>query len=556
MMQTPLWQRRYLTNFDSRRIGHALTDCLVIGGGVAGLSAALEAAKHAQVIVLLKGDLESSATFRAQGGVASVRHEPDTVEAHIRDTLTVGAGLNRLETVEQVCREGVDRVSELIQDGLPFDRAGDAVALGLEGGHSHARIVHAGGDATGRELVLHLGHRLTECGQARVFAQCFVIDLLTLDGACVGAVTYHPKYGHQLIWAKRTILASGGYSRLFRETTNPPGITGDGMAAAFRAGARIADMELVQFHPTTLYVAGSSRALVSEAVRGEGAYLVDKSGERFMPQYHPDAELAPRDVVSRAIVDRLKQTHATSVFLDVRHLGRDKFAHRFPTILERCQQFGIDPATDLIPVRPAAHFTIGGVVTDLQARTNIGGLYCCGEASCTGLHGANRLASNSLLEGLVMGRRAGGRAGREAADGNGPVHTYPVHNENERSPTTMLDLDDVRNSLRSVMWRNAGIVRDGDRLAETLEIVEFWSRFVLDKTFDDPRGWEVQNMLTLSRMLAKAALDRRESRGVHFRPDCPDKESDAFAFHIAFTNSDDPTTPAHLGLDLTSVTGR
>lgn len=369
----------------------------------------------------------------------------------------------------------------------------------------------------------------------------------------MGAVTFNPKYGHQLIWAKRTILASGGYSRLYRETTNPPGITGDGLAAAFRAGAVVADMEMVQFHPTTLYVAGSSRALISEAVRGEGAHLVDKSGRRFMPDYHADAELAPRDVVSRAIVDHLSKTRGTSAFLDVRHIDADQFAKRFPTICQRCAEFGINPATDLIPVRPAAHFSIGGVVTDLDARTNIDGLYCCGEASCTGLHGANRLASNSLLEGLVMGDRAGALAGVEAAEEGGPVQPRPVSNEKPLSPTTLLDLQDVRNSLRSLLWRNAGILRDGDRLAETVEIIDFWSRFVLDKTFDDPHGWEIQNMLTLSRMVADSAGLRRESRGVHERIDCSERESDRFAKHLGFVAETGFANRLFLGLDMSVI---
>lgn len=542
--------RRYLTNFDSRRTGHVLTDCLVIGGGVAGLSAAIEASKRAQVILLVKNDLDSSSTAWAQGGIASVRQPPDQIESHIQDTLAVGAGLNRREAVERVCREGIQQVGELINAGLPFDRVGDAVALGLEGGHSHPRIVHAGGDATGRELVRFLGGKLATCDQARIFSQCFVIDLLTVDGVCTGAVTYHPKYGHQLIWARRTILASGGYSRIYRETTNPPGITGDGITAAYRAGALLADMELVQFHPTTLYVAGSSRALISEAVRGEGAHLIDKSGTRFMPEYHEAAELAPRDIVSRAIVDRLSKTRATSVYLDVRHMGEERFAARFPTIRQRCGEFGINPATDLIPVRPAAHFAIGGVVTDLDARTSIEGLYCCGEASCTGLHGANRLASNSLLEGLVMGSRAGQLAGAESVEGNGPVRPMNVRNENKLSPTTMLDLDDVRHSLRSVLWRNTGVVRDGDRLAEMVDIVGFWSRFVLDKTFDDPRGWEIQNMLMLARMLSGAALARAESRGVHFRSDCDQRESPEFAHHLGFIRSQDPFELRQVDLEM------
>lgn len=542
--------RRYLTNFDASRTGHVFTDVLVVGGGVAGLSAALEAARKSDVILITKGSEEISSTHWAQGGVAGAVGAEDTVANHVDDTLRVGGGLNRKETVEFVCREGAARIHELIEWGLPFDRAEGEVALGLEGGHHMPRVLHSGGDATGRALGRFLTERLRQTPNVRLFRDCFLIDLLTHEGACVGAVTFHAKYGHQIIWASRTVLASGGFGQLYRETTNPPGITGDGIAAALRAGARVADMELVQFHPTTLYIAGATRALISEAVRGEGAYLVNRAGERFMPQHHADAELAPRDVVSRAIVAELRKAGGTSVFLDVRHLGKAAFERRFPTITAKCAEFGIDVGSDLIPVRPAAHFSIGGVVTDLEARTSVEGLYCCGEASCTGLHGANRLASNSLLEGLVLGRVAG----RNAAEGaSSAVKPLRIRNENDRSPKTMLDLADVRQSLRSLLWRNAGIVRNGDRLDETVEIIRFWSRFVLDKTFDEPAGWEVQNMLTLGGLLAMSAGRRRSSCGVHYRSDSENETSNTSQYHYAYRMNGDSIIEEMLDLNLEEI---
>ena len=511
--------RRYLTDFDSARTGHVFTEVLVVGTGVAGLSAALAAAERADVIVLAKGALEFSSTHWAQGGIAAVTAPADTVAQHVADTLTVGCGLNRREVVETVCGAGPQRIDELIAAGFAFDEHAGELALGLEGGHHENRVLHAGGDATGRALSDFLFVRAKAHERIRVFQQCFLIDLLTVDGVCCGAVTFHPKYGHQLVWAGQTVLASGGYGQLYRETTNPPGITGDGVAAALRAGACVADMELVQFHPTTLYIAGATRALISEAVRGEGAHLVDRSGYRFMADYHADGELAPRDVVSRAIVAQLKKTHGTSVFLDVRPIGVERFARRFPTITARCAEFGVDVGRELIPVRPAAHFSVGGVVVDTTARTNVPGLFACGEVSCSGLHGANRLASNSLLEGLVLGKVAG----REAASAvNGVARPAGrLRNENPRSPKTLLDLADVRQSLRSLLWRNAGIERHGERLAETVEIIDFWSKFTLDKTFDDTAGWEIQNMLLLGRMLADGARRRTRSCGVHYRADEP-----------------------------------
>jgi L-aspartate oxidase len=340
----------------------------------------------------------------------------------------------------------------------------------------------------------------------RVFDHCFLIDLLTVDGVCVGATTYHPRHGHQVLWAKQTILASGGCGQLWRETTNPTTIGGDGLAASYRAGAGLRDLEFVQFHPTTLYLPGAARALISEAVRGEGAYLVDRAGKRFMADFHPDGELAPRDIVSRVIHNHLKETRSPCVYLDVRHLRG--FAERFPSITKLCSDFAIDVTKDLIPVRPSAHYLVGGVETALDGSTSLSGLLCCGEAASVGVHGANRMASNSLLEGLVFGRLAGETAGRRASSGVNPVTVHRVRHENPSSPRTALDLPDVISSLRSLMWRNVGIVRRGDRLDETCDILQFWGHYTLDKTFDDPGGWELQNQLMAARLIAVSARHR------------------------------------------------
>ncbi|MCH7526844.1 MAG: L-aspartate oxidase [Planctomycetes bacterium] len=489
------------------------------GGGVAGARAAIEAARFADVLLICKGSLGESVTRYAQGGIAAARAANDSPQQHLEDTVRVGCELNRPEAVDLVVRQASQRIDELIEWGIRFDATSGNVHLAREGGHTVSRILHAHGDATGRELSRVLLETLRANERIRIFEQCYLLDLIVDQGRCVGAVTYHDKYGHQLIWSAQTILATGGCGRLYRETTNAPIATGDGYAVAYRAGVRMADMEMVQFHPTTLYVAGASRALISEAVRGEGALLIDRQGERFMPSYHPDAELAPRDVVSRAIVRHMRDTRTNCVYLDVRHIPKTKFEKRFPFIARLCADFQIDVGRDPIPVRPAAHYMIGGCVVDLETRTNLEGFLCCGEAACSGLHGANRLASNSLLEGLVFGAIAGAKAGQQAGDGRYKAQPRVVASDIPVSQRTELDLPDISNSLRSLMWRNVGIERTGDRLAETRQIIEFWGEYVLDKTFDWVEGWEMQNMLTLGRLMAIAAHARPRSLGVHFRSD-------------------------------------
>jgi len=541
--------RRYLTDFEASRIGHLLTDVLVVGTGIAGARAAIAAAEYGEVIVVTKRAAEESCTQWAQGGIAVAAGPDDSFRRHAEDTLRVGCGLGSPEAVELMVRSGPERIEELIRWGTAFDQHNGSPARTREGGHSVFRVLHAEGDSTGEELARVLLARLRCTGRIRLFEQCFLIDLITVDGRCAGAVTYHPKYGHQLIWARQTILAPGGCGQVYRETTNPAVATGDGLAAAYRAGATLGDLELVQFHPTTLYIAGSSRALISEALRGEGAHLVDHDGERFMHGYHPDAELAPRDVVSRSIREHLRQTGETCVYLDCRHLPAPQLLERFPRITRRCAEFGIDVARDLIPVCPGAHYMIGGVVTDLAGRTSVDGLLACGEVACTGVHGANRLASNSLLEGLVFGAVAGRTAGESLGDVSQLGPSARTGSMNPVSPRTALDLADVRHSLRSVMWRNVGIARTGDRLRETVEISEFWGRFVMDKTFDGVDGWEVQNLLCVARLIAMGAQRRRHSLGVHYRTDAPPNESGTPA-HLLVVRSDEGPVFSHAPIHL------
>ncbi|MFW5682488.1 MAG: L-aspartate oxidase [Phycisphaeraceae bacterium] len=545
----PLYHnRRYLIPFRATLLPQIFCDVLVIGGGVAGLRAAIETASHpdgGEVILAGKGQWELSNTTWAQGGIASVMAEPDTFESHIEDTLRAGAGLCDEPMVRRVVEAGPEAIRRLMEWGMPLDVHGDSPALGREGGHTHPRIVHHDGDATGRALGNTLLQKARENPHVRLFDECFVLDLITTDsngetGQCLGAITHHPKYGLQVIWAQATVLATGGCGQVFRESTNPNVATGDGLAMAYRAGAELADMAFVQFHPTTLYVAGASRALITEAVRGEGAHLVDRNGTRFMPEYDQRAELAPRDVVARSILQQMAKTGHSHVYLDVRHLGGDAFAERFPAIARLLQQFDIDPGQQMIPVHPSAHYMIGGVRVDAEGRTTVPGLYACGEVASTGLHGANRLASNSLLEGLVFGE-ATGRACREmiTATPPGPIRIISDIPLSDRSD---MDLGDVRSSLRSVMWRHVGVLRSGGRLEEVEEMFDFWARYSLDKIFDERLGWEVQNLLTVGALITRAAKWRAESRGVHSREDCPMPVEDFRVHDVWRRGQSEPTT--------------
>jgi len=528
--------RRYLVNVDSTSTNQLFTDCLVIGAGVAGLRAAIEAAENLKVIVICKGKVEDSNTWNAQGGIASVLDRTDTFESHIADTLKTGCGLCDKDVVELVVRRGPELVKQLLGWGAEFDRKDGHLDITLEGGHSHARIAHAHGDETGRIIAQTLIKQARQDPNIRIIEGFYVIDLLTDDdNKCVGLIGCDGRSGPQIIWSPNTILASGGAGRLYRETTNPEVATGDGIALAYRAGAVLRDLEFVQFHPTTLYIAGASRTLITETLRGEGAILLDNKGRRFMNDYHESGELAPRDVVSRAILSQMQKTKATHVYLDVRHFDKEFFANRFPLINELLNSFDIDITNDLIPVRPSAHYMVGGVRTDASARTSVDNLYACGEVASTGLHGANRLGSNSLLEGLVFGQIAGRAVSQCTQAGAAQINRPLIKYQIPHSDRTRLDTEDVRNSLRALMWRNVGITRTDRPLAEAQEIIRFWQRYVMDKAFESPEGWECQNMLTVSLLIAQAAQQRRESRGTHFRRDFPNIDDNSFAKHIDLT---------------------
>jgi L-aspartate oxidase len=525
---------RYLVPFHPKRVPHHFADVLVIGGGLAGLRAAIAVDPRLSVLVVTKEGITQSNSNYAQGGIAGVLDPEDRFENHVADTLTAGGSLCDREVVEMVVREAPERIRELMAWGTHFDLEAGELALGREGGHSHDRIVHALGDATGREVMRAVIERTRSLPNIETWEHTFTLDLLTHEGTCRGALVWNARHGKTLVWAKQTILATGGAGQIYRETTNPEVATGDGHAVAYRVGAELRDMEFMQFHPTVLYIAGSSRNLITEAMRGEGAHLVDRAGYRFMPEYDPRAELAPRDVVSLAIVTQMEKTRHPNVYLDLSHLPADRVRSRFPGIAAICAKFDLDITRDWIPVRPGAHYMIGGVTVDLHGRTTIPGLWAAGEVTSSGLHGANRLASNSLLEGLVYGAHAGAGASQAALEIRDDYRALPLANSPLPASEEAPDVADVRNSLKSLMWHSAGIRRDAARLADAAESLDRWCRYVLNHQFNDLAGWQLQNMLTVARIVIAAALAREETRGTHQRTDFPHTDDAHWKRHITF----------------------
>ena len=525
---------RYLLDLKLAGVPALTCDVCVLGAGTAGLSAALAAAERgASVIVLAKGRADESNSSEAQGGVAVALAPGDSPEAHARDTIEAGAGLCEAGAVDVLVREGPARVQELLDWGAAFDTdAGGALAFTEEGAHGRPRIVHAAGDATGREISRVLGARAAAEPRITILERHFAVDLLHADGRAWGALAVGPdapagRGAFVRVRAGATVLATGGLGRVYRETTNPAVATGDGVAMAFRAGAVASDMEFVQFHPTTLYLAGAPRFLVSEAVRGEGAHLLDAKGRRFMTEIDPRAELAPRDVVSQAIQRELHRTGAACVYLDLSPLDAARVRARFPTIANILAQFGLDLARDRIPVRPAAHYAMGGVRTDLAGATSVRALWACGECASTGVHGANRLASNSLLEALVFGRRAGEAAAAHArAEGRGRFPLDRIERGVE-ARSVPLDLADVRRSLTALMWRAAGVFREGESLAAAEEHLAFWQGYVYRGATESSKAFELQNMLAVAQLVVRGARLRAESRGAHQRLDHPDAAGEA-----------------------------
>jgi L-aspartate oxidase len=508
-------------------------DFIIIGSGIAGLRAAVELAPAGDIIIITKADPSESNTEYAQGGIAAAIGPDDSPERHAGDTMAAGDGLCDERAVTVLCGEGPRYTAELVEWGARFDRdANGRPALAAEGAHSVRRVLHAA-DATGREIGRVLWERLSARTRVAVLRNTLAVSAILERERCIGVRFIDADGAQGQAFARATLLATGGAGQVYAETTNPQVATGDGVALACRAGARVADMEFMQFHPTVLDAKGAPRFLLSEALRGEGARLVDAEGRAFMGGYHHLADLAPRDIVSRSIVLESRRTGGP-IYLSLRHLDADTVHRRFPTIAATCRRAGFDLARDLLPVGPAAHYLMGGVETDLDGRTSIPGLFAAGEVACTRVHGANRLASNSLLEGLVFGARAGRAMAAPQRESDLPA---AVHREDSDMPAARAAAALGEGEIRTLMWQSVGLFREGASLGETVAILGGQEE-ALDRTLAaspalSHQAWQRASLVTVSLLVARAALRRRESRGVHWRLDYPTRDDTNWKVHVS-----------------------
>ena len=514
-------------------------DFLVIGSGVAGLRAAIGLSRAGRVLILTKGSPAEGSSVYAQGGVA-VASEEDDIALHRNDTLRAGKGLCREAAVQVLVEEGPARIQELIRWGARFDKAGEGYAFAREAAHSRDRIMRAGGDATGTEMVRVLLDQARALPQIAWRDHHFTVDLLKGgEGRCNGALVLDESSGEVTpVKARAVVLSTGGAGQIYARTTNPPVATGDGVAMAYRAGAIVEDMEFVQFHPTALYLPATPQFLLSEAMRGEGGILRNIKGEAFMGRYHEMAEMAPRDIVSRAIWNEMVATAARHVYLDVTHLDQAFIRERFPTIYATCLRYDVDITEEMIPVCPSAHFMMGGVWTDTQGATSIPGLFAAGEVACAGVHGANRLASNSLLEGLVFGARAAEAAAVYAGRADASCDGAKVRKAgaDAESRSDQLAMEKLLNSLRRLMWAKVGIIRNREGLLSAIAQLEKWEERLKGRC-QTRRELEIQNMVTVGRLVATAALQREHSLGAHFRSDFPEELVAGWDRHIQLSTS-------------------
>lgn len=525
--------REYLTSFDTLSLPAITSDVLVIGSGVAGLSCAIEAARQGRRVLLLnKGRIEESNTNWAQGGIAAtMTADGAAIESHVRDTIEAGDGMCDEAVVRRIIGASAEAIDFLLGCGCRFDaNQNGEIDVAREAAHSVPRILHAGGDATGAEIERALLATARPMRQIWPCEETFVLDLLVAEGVCRGALI-HRNGELEAVFASAVVLASGGCGRLYRESSNPPVATGDGHAMAARAGVMLRDMEFIQFHPTLLYVAGAPRTLLTEALRGAGAVLRNSAGERFMERYDQRLELAPRDIVARAINSEMRRTGDEACFLDVAPIGEETIRRHFPGFAALCERYGIDIPASWVPVRPGPHYAIGGVASDIDCDTSLPGLFAVGEAGANGFHGANRLASNSLLEGVVMGRHV---ARRLAAMHLDPPRAVAV-SHSQSAVSRPLDFVDLKNTFRSLMLRHMGVERSESGMAQLARRIDGWRRLLAGTRLQGRKQWELANMLQVAAIMTESARFRRESRGVHWRSDFPESDPALAHRHVCYT---------------------
>jgi len=525
---------RYLINFDLSNIKKIYTDFLIVGSGIAGLYTSLKLCNKKEVTLLTKSKLKESSTEYAQGGIAVALGDEDSPHLHMEDTIKAGANFCDSKAVEVLVIEGPKCVEELIEWGTKFDKIEGKYNTTLEAAHQRPRILHAQGDATGAEIERSLSEKVIKENKIKIKENIFVLDILTEHNTCYGLLVLDNNIKEIIAYlAKSTILASGGAGQLFSNTTNPDVATGDGITMAYRGGVKIADLEFIQFHPSALYHQGSPKFLISEAVRGEGAILKNIKGESFMLSYHPLAELAPRDIVARAITDQMKKTKSDYVYLDATKI-KHKFSKRFPTIYKNCLELNIDPEKEHIPVAPAAHYTMGGIKTDIFGQTNISNLYACGECASTGVHGANRLASNSLLEGLVFGNRIAQKI--KENKGHFSIKkwdklklSYNIPRKKYKEYSTVK----LKKELQKLMWDKVGIIRNSSDLKQAQQKINEW-KLILTSELKTTEEFELANLIISADLVTNSALQREESRGAHYRKDFPDRDDVNWKKHIVY----------------------
>lgn len=526
---------RYLIDFNTESLKKEYHDVIIIGSGIAGIYTALEIARERDILIITKETMDMSNSVLAQGGIAVSLDKSDSPELHFKDTLYAGAGLCDEDSVWVLVNEAAANIECLCKYGVNFDKKNDdELSLTREGAHSKNRIIHAG-DTTGKEVLDKLIEEVKDRQNIKIKERTFAIDLLTEGGRCRGLLAYNEDSGeYKLYMANVVVCATGGFGQLYANTTNPEVATGDGVCLAYRAGAELMDLEFIQFHPTVLFHPENKNFLISEAVRGEGALLRNVHGERFMPNYHELNELAPRDVVSRAIFAEMKKTGSNHVFLDITFKDREYLESRFPNIYKTCLGYEIDIAKDYIPVAPAEHYCMGGIRADIFGRTNIEGFYACGEAACNGIHGANRLASNSLLEGLVFGHKIGSEIDRILGNSKDKKDDFTLNYCTSRIDCSINSADSIR-KVQEIMTDKVGIIRDQSRLLEAQNDIGGFIARTKDMKNRTVKDFELQNILLLSKLVIEAALEREESRGAHFRSDFDKTDDERWRKHIIYS---------------------